>query len=306
MASERAATDRRKEVKRVLVAALVINLSMTGLKLVIGLISGSLAVIADAMHSATDALSSLMGLITNGLSDPRPDRDHPYGHEKYEGVGALAIAGFILFTAVEILTRAGERVIDGLPALNISGQELFLLLLVLGFNLILAAYERREGRRLKSQLLIADARHTTSDIWTTVIVLIGLTGAWLLQVKWLDVALAAPLAILLVKVCWDVVRTNLPWLVDHIAIAPEAIHEQAMGVPGVLNCHDIASRGVLGQRVFVDMHMVVDTDDLPTAHSITERVEERLEQRFGPVRCTIHLEPKDYAEQQITFRGTHG
>ena len=69
MASERAATDRRKEVKRVLVAALVINLSMTGLKLVIGLISGSLAVIADAMHSATDALSSLMGLITNGLSD---------------------------------------------------------------------------------------------------------------------------------------------------------------------------------------------------------------------------------------------
>ena len=306
MASNRADIDRRQDVKRVLVTALVINLSLTGLKLLIGFASGSLAVIADAMHSATDALSSLMGLITNGLSDPRPDRDHPYGHEKYEGVGALAIAGFILFTAVEILTRAGERVIDGLPALNISGQELFLLLLVLGFNLILAASERREGRRLKSQLLIADARHTTSDIWTTVIVLIGLTGAWLLQVKWLDVALAAPLAILLVKVCWDVVRTNLPWLVDHIAIAPEAIHEQAMGVPGVLNCHDIASRGVLGQRVFVDMHMVVDTDDLPTAHSITERVEERLEQRFGPVRCTIHLEPKDYAEQQITFRGTHG
>ena len=306
MASNRADIDRRQDVKRVLVTALVINLSLTGLKLLIGFASGSLAVSADAMHSATDALSSLMGLITNGLSDPRPDRDHPYGHEKYEGVGALAIAGFILFTAVEILTRAGERVIDGLPALNISGQELFLLLLVLGFNLILAAYERREGRRLKSQLLIADARHTTSDIWTTVIVLIGLTGAWLLQVKWLDVALAAPLAILLVKVCWDVVRTNLPWLVDHIAIAPEAIHEQAMGVPGVLNCHDIASRGVLGQRVFVDMHMVVDTDDLPTAHSITERVEERLEQRFGPVRCTIHLEPKDYAEQQITFRGTHG
>ena len=306
MASNRADIDRRQDVKRVLVTALVINLSLTGLKLLIGFASGSLAVIADAMHSATDALSSLMGLITNGLSDPRPDRDHPYGHEKYEGVGALAIAGFILFTAVEILTRAGERVIDGLPALNISGQELFLLLLVLGFNLILAAYERREGRRLKSQLLIADARHTTSDIWTTVIVLIELTGAWRLQVKWLDVALAAPLAILLVKVCWDVVRTNLPWLVDHIAIAPEAIHEQAMGVPGVLNCHDIASRGVLGQRVFVDMHMVVDTDDLPTAHSITERVEERLEQRFGPVRCTIHLEPKDYAEQQITFRGTHG
>ena len=95
-------------------------------------------------------------------------------------------------------------------------------------------------------------------------------------------------------------------IVDHIAIAPEAIHAQAMDVPGVLNCHDIASRGVLGQRVFIDMHMVVDVDDLAAAHRITEQVEERLETRFGPVRCTIHLEPRDYAEQQITFRGTHG
>ena len=299
-------TDRRTEVKRVLLAALVINLSMTGLKLVLGLISGSLAVVADAMHSATDALSSLMGLLTNSLSDPHPDRDHPYGHEKYEAVGALAIAGFILFTALEILITAGERLLDGLPALRINGPELFLLLLVLLFNLALASYERREGRRLQSQLLLADARHTTSDIWTTVIVLVGLTGAWWFQVNWLDVALAVPLVMLLLRVCWQVLRANLPWLVDHIAIAPEAIHEQAMAVPGVLNCHDIASRGVLGQRVFIDMHMVVDADDLPTAHRITEMVEERLENRFGPVRCTIHLEPRDYAEQHITFRGAHG
>ena len=440
MASDRAATDRRRDVKRVLVTALVINLTMTGLKLLIGLLSGSLAVIADAMHSATDALSSLMGLITNGLSDPRPDRDHPYGHDKYEGVGALAIAGFILFTAIEILIKGGERLVEGVPELKINSIELLLLLVVLVFNLGLAFYERREGRRLQSQLLLADARHTTTDIWTTVIVLVGLTGAkllevnwldvalalplavllinvcwqvirsnlpWLvdhiaiapeaiheqamgvpgvlnchdiasrgvlgqrvfvdmhmvvdtdhlptahgiteqafyerregrrlqsqllladarhtttdiwttvivlvgltgaklLEVNWLDVALALPLAVLLINVCWQVIRSNLPWLVDHIAIAPEAIHEQAMGVPGVLNCHDIASRGVLGQRVFVDMHMVVDTDHLPTAHGITEQVEERLEKRFGPVRCTIHLEPKDYAEQAITFRGTHG
>lgn len=72
---------------------------MSLLKLAVGLLSGSLALLADAMHSATDGLSSLLGLIANGLSDPRPDRDHPYGHHKYEGVGALAIAAFILFAA---------------------------------------------------------------------------------------------------------------------------------------------------------------------------------------------------------------
>ena len=299
-------TDRRGDVRRVLMVALGLNITMSLLKLVVGLISGSLAVIADAMHSATDALSSLTGLITNSLSDPQPDRDHPYGHHKYEAIGALGIAGFILFTALEILLRSGERLLEGLPPIRVSGQELMLLVLVLGFNLLLAGYEHREGRRLNSSLLKADAQHAASDVWTTVVVLIGMAGALVLQVNWLDIALAIPMALLLIRVCWQVLRRTLPWLVDHIALAPESIHAEAMAVAGVINCHDIASRGVLGQQVFIDMHMVVETDDLATAHRITERVEERLDRVFGPVRCTIHLEPKDYVEDEITYTGTHG
>ena len=298
--------DNRGAVQRVLLVALAVNVSVSLLKLVIGLLTGSLAVLADAMHSATDGLSSLMGLITNNLSDPNPDRDHPYGHDKYEAVGALAIAGFILFTAFEILRTAVERIATGLKPLRMDGHDLLLLLIVLGFNILLAAYERSEGRRLNSQLLLADASHTTSDIWTTVVVLLGLAGAVLLGQSWLDVALAIPLCLLLGRACLQVLRTNLPWLVDQIAIAPEAIHEVAMAVPGVLNVHDIASRGVLGQRVFIELHMVVDANDLPTAHRITELVEEHLEQRFGHVRCTIHLEPREYAIAEITFRGAHG
>ena len=298
--------DNRRAVQRVLLIALAVNVSMTLLKLVIGLISGSLAVLADAMHSATDGLSSLLGLFTNGLSDPQPDRDHPYGHDKYEGLGAVAIAGFILFTAFEILKTSMERIAAGLPPLRLDAQDLVLLLIVLGCNLLLAGYERSEGRRLGSQLLLADAKHTTSDIWTTVVVLLGLAGVLTLGINWLDVAMAVPLCVLLLRACWQVLRSNLPWLVDQIAIAPEAIHEVAMAVPGVLNVHDIASRGVLGQRVFIELHMVVDANDLPTAHRITELVEDHLEARFGPVRCTIHLEPREYAIADITFRGAHG
>jgi cation diffusion facilitator family transporter len=263
-------------------------------------------VIADAMHSATDALSSLTGLVTNKLSDPRPDRDHPYGHRKYEAVGALGIAGFILFTAIEILMRSGERLLEGLPPIRVTGQELVLLTLVLGFNLLLAGYELREGRRLNSNLLKADAQHAASDVWTTVVVLVGMAGAVWLQVSWLDVALAIPMALLLIRVCSQVLRSTLPWLVDHMAIAPEAIYAEAMSTVGVMNCHDIASRGVLGQQIFIEMHMVVDADDLTKAHQITEQVEERLEKTFGPVRCTIHLEPKDYVEDWITYTGAHG
>jgi cation diffusion facilitator family transporter len=298
--------DTRRSVQRVLLIALAVNVSMTVLKLVIGLLTGSLAVLADAMHSATDGLSSLLGLFTNGLSDPRPDRDHPYGHDKYEGLGALAIAGFILFTAFEILKSAIDRISSGLPPLRLDGRELLLLLIVLGFNLLLAGFERSQGKRLGSQLLLADAKHTTSDIWTTVVVLLGLGGVLLFRINWLDVAMAVPLCLMLLRACWQVLTSNLPWLVDQIAIAPEAIHEVAMAVPGVLNVHDIASRGVLGQQVFIELHMVVDANDLPTAHRITELVEEHLEARFGAVRCTIHLEPREYAIADITFRGTHG
>ena len=298
--------DTREQVKRVLLVALAVNISMTLLKLLLGLLSGSLAVLADAMHSATDGFSSLLGLVTNGLSDPEPDRDHPYGHHKYEAVGALAIAAFILFTAFEILQAALGRLSSGLQPLRMDSRELLVLLLVLGINILLAGYERAEGRRLGSPLLKADAAHTSSDIWTTAVVLVGLAGAVWLNLSWLDVALAIPLSLLLVRVCWSVLRTNLPQLVDQIAIAPEAIHQVAMEVAGVLNCHDIASRGVLGRQVFIDMHMVVDANDLPTAHRITELVEEHLEARFGRVRCTIHLEPREYASAAITFKGTHG
>ena len=298
--------DRRQEVRRVLAVALALNIVMSLLKLAVGVVSGSLAVIADAMHSATDALSSLTGLITNSLSDPRPDRDHPYGHHKYEAVGALGIAGFILFTALEILLRSSERMLEGFPQIRVTAQELMILGLVLGLNLLLAGYEYSEGRRLNNSLLKADAQHAASDVWTTVVVLVGMAGAMIFRVNWLDIALAIPLALLLIKVCWQVLRQTLPWLVDHIAIAPESIHAETMAVPGVLNCHDIASRGVLGQQVFIDMHLIVDAEDLISAHTITERVETRLDQKFGPVRCTIHLEPREYVEDGITYSGAHG
>lgn len=298
--------DRRQDVRRVLAVALVMNIAISILKLAVGVVSGSLAVIADAMHSATDALSSLTGLITNNLSDPRPDRDHPYGHHKYEAVGALGIAAFILFTALEILLHSSERILEGFPQIRVTAQGLVILGLALGFNLLLAGYEYSEGRRLNNSLLKADAQHAASDVWTTVVVLVGMAGAMIFKVNWLDIALAIPLALLLIKVCWQVLRQTLPWLVDHIAIAPESIHAESMAVPGVLNCHDIASRGVLGQQVFIDMHLIVDAEDLITAHTITERVEARLDQKFGPVRCTIHLEPRDYVEDGITYTGAHG
>ena len=113
--------------------------------------------------------------------------------------------------------------------------------------------------------------------------------------------LAVPVAILVFQSGWTVLKANLPWLVDEIAIAPEAIYDRVMAVPGVTNCHDIASRGLLGQQVFIEMHLIVDATDVETAHSITEAVEAALEAQYAPVRVLIHLEPPAYREDRITY-----
>ncbi|WP_427158235.1 cation diffusion facilitator family transporter [Aliinostoc sp. HNIBRCY26] len=292
--------DNRAEVRKVLLITLVLNLFVMGLKAFVGYLTGSLSLLADALHSVTDSANNILGLVASKFSSPYPDREHPYGHQKFEAVGALGIAAFLGIACFEILQGAIERILKGGEPVKISPSELWLLLIVLGVNIFVAFYERGVGKRVGSQILIADATHTMSDVWVTISVMGGLIGVWL-GYQWLDVVLAFPVALLVFWSGWSVLKENLPWLVDQIAIAPEAIHTIATSVPGVINCHDIASRGILGRQVFIEMHLIVDAPDVETAHRITEAVERQLEARFSPVRILIHVEPPAYESEKISF-----
>ncbi|MEH1969010.1 MULTISPECIES: cation diffusion facilitator family transporter [unclassified Nostoc] len=293
--------DNRAEVRKVLIITLLLNLFVMGLKALVGYWTGSLSLLADALHSVTDSANNVLGLIASKFSSPQPDREHPYGHSKFEAVGALGIASFLGIACFEILQGAIERILKGGgEPVRISPPELWLLLIVLGVNIFVAFYERSVGRRVGSSILIADATHTMSDIWVTISVIGGLIGVWL-GYQWMDLVLSFPVALLVFWSGWSVLKENLPWLVDQMAIAPEAIHAIATSVPGVINCHDIASRGVLGRQVFIEMHLIVDASDVETAHHITEEVESRLEERFRPVRILIHVEPPAYKSEQISF-----
>ncbi|MGJ5633056.1 cation diffusion facilitator family transporter [Nostoc sp. CALU 1950] len=293
--------DNRGEVQKVLIITLLLNLFVLALKAVVGYWTGSLSLLADALHSVTDSANNVLGLIASKFSSPQPDREHPYGHSKFEAVGALGIASFLGIACFEILQGAIERILKGGgEPVRISPPELWLLLIVLGVNIFVAFYERAVGRRVGSSILIADATHTMSDIWVTISVIGGLIGVWL-GYQWMDLVLAFPVALLVFWSGWSVLKENLPWLVDQMAIAPEAIHAIATSVPGVINCHAIASRGVLGRQVFIEMHLIVDAPDVETAHHITEEVESRLEEQFRPVRILIHVEPPTYKSEQISF-----
>ncbi|ALB40261.1 MULTISPECIES: cation diffusion facilitator family transporter [Nostocales] len=296
--------DNRTEVRRVLIITLLLNIFVMGLKALVGYWTGSLSLLADALHSVTDSANNVLGLVAIKFSSPLPDREHPYGHNKFEAVGALGIAAFLGIACFEIVQGAVERILKGGEPVRVSPPELWLLLIVLGVNIFVAFYERNVGKRVGSSILIADATHTMSDVWVTISVIGGLIGVWL-GYQWLDVVLAFPVALLVFWSGWSVLTENLPWLVDQMAIAPETIHAIAVSVPGVLNCHDIASRGVIGRQVFIEMHLIVDAPDVETAHNITEEVEKQLEQRFHPVRILIHVEPPAYQSESITFETEH-
>lgn len=297
-------SDHRPVVRRVLLITLLLNIVVLVLKAGVGWWTGSLSLLADALHSVTDSSSNILGLFTTQFSSPEPDRDHPYGHQKFEAVGALGIAAFLGIACFEILKGAVERLVTGGQPVVLSVLAIWLMLIVLGINIFVAFYERHEGQRVGSNILIADAQHTMSDVWITITVIAGLIGVWS-GYQWLDIVLAFPVALLVFRSGWSVLTANLPWLVDEVAIAPEAIYAIALQVPGVINCHDIASRGLLGRQVFIEMHLIVDATDVDTAHQITEEVEARLAERYNPVRVNIHVEPPAYQSNQISYDKTN-
>ncbi len=300
-------TDNRSQIRKVLLITLGLNLLVMVIKAVVGWMSGSLSLLADALHSITDSANNILGIIANQFASPFPDREYPYGHQKYDAVGALGVAVFLGIACFEILSHAIERLLTENQPVKITPTELWILLIVLGINIFVSYYERRVGQRLNSALLVADAKHTMSDVWITITVILGLIGIWQgnlwswPQLQILDVILAFPVALLVFHSGWGVLQENLPWLVDRMAIAPETIKSIVMSVPGVVNCHDIASRGVIGRQVFIEMHIIVDAMDVETAHKITEVVETELEKQFSPVRVLIHVEPPGYQSDRITY-----
>ncbi|ABC98704.1 cation diffusion facilitator family transporter [Thermostichus sp. MS-CIW-19] len=291
------ASRRQRQVQRVLYVTLGLNLLVFSVKLILGLATGSLSLVADALHSVTDSASNILALLAARFSSPEPDEDHPYGRSKFEAIGALGIAAFLGVASFEILSAAvGRFFAPQPPQLRIEGLTLTLMLGVLGINLFVAVYERFWGRALASSLLLADARHTLSDVWVTLTVLLGLAGIHFWGIPWLDQVLAVPVGLLVFWSGWEVLRENVPFLTDRVAIPPKTLRELVLSLPGILDCHDITSRGIPGQMIFIEMHMVVEPLDVESAHRLTEAVEQLLQQRYGPVRVTIHLEPYSHIE----------
>src|SRR5437870_13680987 len=164
-------------VRRVLLGLLAANLVVVGAKLAVGIASQSLAVFGGALDSSVDALNNVLALIVVRVAAKAPDEDHPYGHGKFETLGALAIVGFRSVTCFELIRGAVNELLQGAHPVGVTDSQLAVLVLTLGVNVVIAWYENRRGRELRSELLIADAAHTRADVLITVGVLAGVLFA---------------------------------------------------------------------------------------------------------------------------------
>ena len=279
-------------VRRVLLGLLGANLIVVAAKAVVGIASGSLAVWGDALHSSVDSLYNVLGLIVVRVAAREPDEDHPYGHGKFETLGALAIVVFLSITCFELVRNAVQKLLGGGHTIVMTDLGLVVLLATLAVNVLVAWYENRRGHELASELLIADAAHTRTDVFITIGVLIGVLFARR-GATWVDPVVAIVVAALIVRVAYQIFARTVPVLVDERAIPERAIRHAAQEIAGVKSAYGIRSRGGRGAGVrYAEVTIAVDREaNVAAAHAIADQVEERLKRELELSAVTVHVEP---------------
>ena len=283
-------TDRYSEVVRVLYRVLVLNVAVAAVKIALGYVTGAVSILSDGFHSLTDAASNVVALVGVSVARRPPDENHPYGHRKYETIASFAILVFLILVLVQVLTAAYDRLVNG-GAPRVFPEGIGVMTVTLVVNVLVVRYELRAGRRLNSEVLRADAKHTRSDVLTSVAVLGALLGVW-----WgyplLDPIAAVLVAAFIGRAAWEIAQDAARILSDEIVIAEDDVRAVVRSVSEVIGCHQIRTRGP-ADHVFMDLHIWVDgRTALEAAHATSHVVKDRLITRFPHLAdVVIHIEP---------------
>ncbi|HEY7516446.1 MAG TPA: cation diffusion facilitator family transporter [Vicinamibacteria bacterium] len=284
-----AAEVTRSGVRRVLWATLLLNLAVSGAKILVGTLTHSLAMVADGYHSLVDGSNNVIGLVVATFAYAPPDRGHPYGHRKFETAATLVIGGALLLLAGQIAMGAlggAEREPPAIGAVNWA-----VMIATLGVNFFVTWYEEREGRRLGSAYLIADAAHTRSDLLVSLGVIVSF-AVGRLGLPQADSFVALGIAVVIAGQALRILIAAFDVLTDGAALPAEAIERVLREIPEVESSRDIRTRGG-GDAVYVDLCVHVNGElSLRAAHDVADRIEEAL-MRAHPeiVDVVVHLEP---------------
>jgi len=278
---------RDKRIQRVILIEGSANLLVLIAKIIVGVSTGSLAILGDAVHSLTDVANNIVAWFVIRLSVLPADREHPYGHRKFETLAVFGLATLLTVLAFEL----GINAINKEPTEIASGEwEISVMIAVLCINISLASWQRNCALRLKSDILLADASHTFADVLTTIVVIIG----WQLSAMGyliLDKLCALGVAGLIIYLAFNLFKRAVPILVDEFAINPEQLSQTVKSIQGVRHVKRVRSRW-MGSTRAVDMIILV-APELATekAHKITDEIESAIEKEFHVTDISIHVEP---------------
>jgi cation diffusion facilitator family transporter len=287
---DRAARDKYSAVVSVLYRVLFINLGIALAKIALGYATGAVSILSDGFHSLTDSASNVVALVGVSVARRPPDANHPYGHRKYETMASLGILIFLVIVLVQVVTSAVDRLLTG-GTPRVFPEGIGLMAVTLGVNIWVVSYEMREGKRLQSEVLRADAKHTRSDVLTSAAVLAALIGVWF-GYPMLDPIAALLVAGFIGQACWSIALDASGILSDQIVIAEADVRAVVQSVPEVIGCEKIRTRGAV-DYAFLDLHLWLDRSmTLETAHATSHVVKDRLMAKFPQLAdVVIHIEP---------------
>ena len=269
------------------------NLILVVCKLIVGMLTGTVSIISEAIHSGVDLMASTVSFMAVRKSSEPPDEEHDYGHGKVENVSAAAESLFIIAAAIFIFAEAvGKFTNPQLP----EDLDLAMGVMIVSSVLNLAVSQRMHhiGKRTNSAALLADALHLRTDVWTSVAVLFGIILMKITGYLWIDPLIACCVAVGILHVGYQMCRSSYDTLVDASLDAAEEAHIGSiiMNNPQVIGYHHLRTRKA-GEVTVMDFHLELDKNmSLEAAHDVASEVELELRRQAGPCDPTIHLEPR--------------
>jgi len=281
---------RLRGVRQTLLVVLGLNLAVAIAKLGYGLWSGSIAMSADGVQSLLDGLSNVVGLITIAIAARPPDEEHHFGHERYETLASLLIAGMMSVSVLRILEEAIGQLRHG-TAPTVNAGSFAVLAATMSVNICVFLWERHQGRRFGSDLLLADAKHTLSDVFVSLSVVAGLLGVRA-GFQQADAVVSLAITAVISWAAWTIIRDASLVLTDATNVDSRRVMRAILDTDGVVTAHKLRARSS-GGRVLAQVDITVDPDlRVSQGHEIASRVERAIKEVAGvDAQVVVHVEP---------------
>ncbi|MBM4136767.1 MAG: cation transporter [Nitrospira sp.] len=282
--------DYTTEVRKVLVYTLILNSVVALAKVLYGYKTNSVAMMSDGIHSIFDGASNVIGLIGIWIASHPPDEKHPYGHKKYETLFTIIIAVMLFTTCFQILKKVYLSFYEDHNTI-VTQTSFVVMLITMGINIFVMLYEKRKGKKLGSEFLVADAMHTKSDILVSFAVITSLIFTKM-GYQHADIIVALIITFFIARIGYTILKEASDILVDTVCIDTSAIKSVANCIDGVKGCHDIRARGSVN-TVYLDLHVLVDSKlTTEKAHHIADTIERVIKKEFpNVVDIIVHIEP---------------